>query len=146
VAPNPRGGLQPGAVWALPAGVRPVSKLNLEVEMAVVEIWTFRTEQEPADLEGYEVEGVDGHVGKVTEASYELGSSWLVVDTGPPVLGRKVLLPAGVIESVDSGERKIYVDRTHDEIKAAPEHDPSGYRDQEVRIALADYYSGFYGE
>jgi hypothetical protein len=116
--------------------------------MAVVEIWTFRTENEPADLDldDYEVDAVDGPVGKVTEASYELGSSWLVVDTGPPVLGRKVLLPAGVIESIDPDRQKIYVDRTRDDIKAAPEHDPSGYRDQEVRIALADYYSGFYGQ
>jgi hypothetical protein len=114
--------------------------------MAVVEIWTYRTQEqaEDLDLSGFEVEAADGSVGKVTEASYELGASWLVVHTGPPVVGKKVLLPAGIIERIDSEERKIYVDRTHDEIKAAPEHDPSGYRDQEQRLALADYYAGFY--
>ena len=114
--------------------------------MPEIEIWAFRAggEVEEVDLDGFEVEAVDGPVGKVTEASYELGSSWLVVDTGPPVLGRKVLLPAGVIEQIDAGERKLHVDRTREEIKAAPEHDPSGYRDQEVRLALADYYAGFY--
>jgi len=114
--------------------------------MQVVEICTFRApaEVEEVDLKGFEVEAVDGPVGKVTEASYELGSSWLVVETGLPVLGKKVLLPAGVIEQINPDERKIYTDRTRDEIKAAPEHDPSGYRDQEVRLAMADYYSGFY--
>ena len=55
-----------------------------------------------------------------------------------------MLLPAGIIERIDPEERKIFVDRTRDEIKAAPEHDPSGYRDQEYRLALADYYGGFY--
>jgi len=114
--------------------------------MATLEIWSFRSpgEVEEIDLDDYEVEASDGPVGKVTEASYELGSSWLVVDTGPWILGKKVLLPAGVFERIDPEERKLYVDRTREEIKAAPEHDPSGYRDQEVRLALADYYTGLY--
>jgi hypothetical protein len=114
--------------------------------MAVVEIWTYQAQQpiEDLDLEGYKVEATDGEVGKVTEASTELGSSWLVVDTGPWIIGKKVLLPARTIEQVDPDERRIRVDRTRDEIKAAPEHDPSGYRDQEYRLALADYYSDFY--
>ena len=111
--------------------------------MAVVEIWTYSTEApiEELDLTGYTVEATDGEVGKVTEASNELGASWLVVDTGPLIFGRKVLLPAGVITQIDPEERKIYVDRTRDEIKAAPEHDPSGYRDQEYRLAIAEHYA-----
>jgi hypothetical protein len=114
--------------------------------MAVVEIWTYRAEHpiEDLDLTGYAVEATDGEVGKVTEASMELGSSWLVVDTGPWIIGKKVLLPARTIEDVDPRERRIRVDRTRDEIKAAPEHDASGYRDQEYHLALADYYSDFY--
>jgi hypothetical protein len=111
-----------------------------------VEIWTYRETEaiEPLDLTGFEVEASDGKVGKVEEAAYELGSSWLVVDTGPWIIGKKVLLPAGTIEQVDPEERKLYVDRTREEIKAAPEHDPSGYADQEYRLALADYYANFY--
>jgi hypothetical protein len=111
-----------------------------------VEIWTYRETDviEPLDLTGFEVEASDGKVGTVTEASYELGSSWLVVDTGPWIIGKKVLLPAGTIEQVDPEERKLYVDRTRDEIKSAPEHDPSGYAEQEYRLALADYYANLY--
>ena len=114
--------------------------------MAVVEICTYRApgEVEELDLTGFEVEAVDGPVGKVTEASYELGASWLVANTGAPIIGKKLLLPAGIIERIDPEERKIHVDRTREEIENAPEHDPSGYRDQELRLALADYYSGFY--
>jgi hypothetical protein len=46
--------------------------------------------------------------------------------------------------SIDPEERKVYVDRTREEIKNAPEHEPSGYADQEYRLALADYYARFY--
>ena len=111
-----------------------------------LEIWTYRDTEviEPLDVTGFEVEASDGKVGKVEEAAYELGSSWLVVDTGPWIIGKKVLLPAGTIEQVDPEERKLYVDRTREEIKSAPEHDPSGYAEQEYRLAVADYYANFY--
>jgi hypothetical protein len=109
-----------------------------------VEIWDFRATVSDLDLENYEVEAVDGHIGKVDSASYEAGSGSIIVDTGPAVFGRKVFIPAGTIERVDPEERKIYVDRTKDEIKEAPEYDPSGYAEQEYRIALADYYGRFY--
>jgi hypothetical protein len=111
-----------------------------------VEIWTFRepASSEDLDLKGFTVEATDGEVGKVVDAAYELGSSWLVVDTGPWILGKKVLLPAGTVTEIDPAERKIHVDRTREEIKEAPEHDPSGYADQEYRLALADYYANYY--
>jgi len=111
-----------------------------------VDLWTYREADalQQVDVTGFEVEATDGEVGTVVEAAYELGSSWLVVDTGPWIFGRKVLLPAGTVESVDTEARKLYVDRTRDEIKSAPEHDPSGYADQEYRLALADYYARFY--
>jgi len=111
-----------------------------------VEMWTYREADavEELDLKGFEVEATDGKVGTIEDAAYELGSSWLVVDTGPWILGKKVLLPAGTVRSIDSAERKVHVDRTREEIKDAPEHDPSGYADQEYRLALADYYARFY--
>ena len=49
------------------------------------------------DLTGYGVEAIDGGIGKVDEATYEASSSYIVVDTGPWILGKKVLLPAGWI-------------------------------------------------
>jgi ribosomal 30S subunit maturation factor RimM len=91
-------------------------------------LWEYRTETGPAgydaDLTGYSVAAVDGDIGHVDEASNELlGSSYLVVDTAPWIFGRKVLLPAGVVERIDTIEKKVYVDRTKDQIKAAPEYD-----------------------
>jgi hypothetical protein len=66
------------------------------------------------------------------------------VDTGPWILGKKVMLPAGTIERIDPEERIVYVDRTKEQIKSAPEYDPSGYADQEYRMRLGGYYSDLY--
>lgn len=112
-----------------------------------VEMWTYRADLTPGediDLTEFEVEATDGAVGKIVDAAQELGGSWLVVDTGPWIFGKKVLLPAGTVQSIDPEERKVYVDRSREDIKNAPEHDPSGYADQEYRLALADYYARFY--
>ncbi|HEX5740849.1 MAG TPA: PRC-barrel domain containing protein, partial [Pilimelia sp.] len=77
--------------------------------------WSYRHDsnyRDGADLTGYEVEATDGGIGKVDEASTEVGSAHLVVDTGPWIFGKKVLLPAGVVNHVDHEDKKIYVDRT----------------------------------
>jgi hypothetical protein len=109
-----------------------------------VEIWDFRETVTDVDLEGFRVEALDGEIGKVDEATYDAGSGSIIVDTGPLVFGRKVFMPAGTIERIDIDDEKIFVDRTKQEIKDAPEYDPSGYAEQEYRIRLADYYSRFY--
>ena len=94
----------------------------------------------PRNVVGYGVEARDGSIGKVDEATYEVGSSYLVVDTGPWIFGKKVMLPAGVIQSVDHENEKIFVDRTKDEIKNAPEFEDSFIRDEEYRGKLGSYY------
>ena len=112
---------------------------------AVAEIWTFRSTPEinveDVDLTGYKVEATDGSIGKVDEATYDTSGSFLVVDTGPWILGRKVMLPAGVVERIDPDDGKIFVDRSKDEIKDSPEFDPDTHRDDsKYRNRLGDYY------
>jgi hypothetical protein len=109
-----------------------------------VDIWTYRETISDVDLTGFRVEAIDGEIGKVDSATYDPGSGSLIVDTGPWILGKKVLLPAGVIERIDMEDGMVYVDRTKEEIKAAPEYDESGYADQEYRLELERYYSRFY--
>jgi hypothetical protein len=114
--------------------------------MAVeLDVWAFRAPVADVDLTGYAVEAVDGEIGKVDEASYERGGACIVVDTGPWIFGKKVMLPAWAIEGIDHDEEKVRVDRSKDEISGAPEFDPSGYADQEYRLRLANYYADFYG-
>ena len=107
-----------------------------------IELWDFRSDvgQERAELRGMSVEALDGGVGKVDEVVQESGASFLVVDTGPWILGKKVLLPAGVIDRVDTADEKIYVSRSKDEIKDAPEFDQDRYRDEAYRAELGGYY------
>ena len=109
--------------------------------MSATELWTYRESSlGTMDLSGFEVEAQDGSIGKIDEASNEVGASYVVVDTGPWIFGKKVLLPAGVIARVDTEDEKVYVDRTKDEIKNAPEFDESNYRDTQYRDELGGYY------
>jgi hypothetical protein len=109
--------------------------------MAAVDIWGYQDQTwATTDLTGYEVEAVDGGIGKIDEASNEVGAGYIVVDTGPWIFGKKVLLPAGVISRVDSDEEKVYANRTKDQIKDAPEFDADNYRDETYRSNVGSYY------
>jgi hypothetical protein len=109
--------------------------------MATVEIWSYREQSfAGTDLTGFAVEALDGGIGKVDEASNDVGSSFIVVDTGPWIFGKKVMLPAGVIDRVDSADEKVYVSRTKEQIKDSPEFDPGHYRDDAYRSELGGYY------
>jgi hypothetical protein len=94
-----------------------------------------------ADIVGYDVEALDGSIGHVDEATYDTGASYIVVDTGPWIFGRKVMLPAGVIRSVDVTEEKIFVNRTKDEIKNAPSLEETEGSEEAYRDQLGTYYS-----
>src|SRR5207249_10194971 len=108
-----------------------------------LEIWTFAVATPPnIDLTGFTVEARDGKIGKVDEATHEAGGSFIVVDTGPLIFGKKVMLPAGMVRDIDPDTETIFVDLTKDEIKNAPEFDESTYRNQTYRDALGRYYNG----
>jgi hypothetical protein len=109
------------------------------------EMWTYRTgngdtELRSADITGFEVEALDGGIGKVDEASYDVGASEIVVDTGPWIFGKKVLLPAGVVQRVDAVEEKVFVNRTKQQIKDAPELSDEDTPDEGYRDRLGEYY------
>lgn len=111
--------------------------------------WSYReqsgmTAPGSVNLVGYDVEATDGGIGKVDEATDEVGSSYIVVDTGPWIFGKKVLLPAGTIDRFDADGGKLYVDLTKDQIKDSPEFDQSSYNDPAYRSSVGDYYGGYY--
>ena len=109
------------------------------------DVWTYREAMVVAtdiDVSGFDVEATDGSIGKVDEATYETGRSYLVVDTGPWIFGKTVMLPAGVVRGVDEQEHTVFVDRTKDEIKNAPEYDEASQGDDAYRGQLGSYYGG----
>ena len=92
--------------------------------MATLEIWTFPvTLTHNLDLTDFKVEARDGGIGKVDEATHEAGGSFIVVDTGPWIFGKKVMIPAGMVRDIDPDTETLFVDLTKDEIKDAPEFD-----------------------
>src|SRR2546421_7084038 len=109
--------------------------------MATIEMWTFTIATPPTvDLRGFKVEARDGRIGKFDEATHEAGSSFIVVDTGPWIFGKKVMLPAGLIRDIDPDTETVFVNRTKDEIKDAPEFDEQRHSDPAYRAQLGSYY------
>jgi hypothetical protein len=113
--------------------------------VAQVDIWTFRSQPGvvPSDLVGFHVEATDGGIGKIDEATEEAGRNLLVVDTGPWIFGKKVLVPAGIIDRIDLDGETVYVNRAKDEIKNAPEFDRDLHLgDEDYQNRLGSYYAG----
>lgn len=104
--------------------------------------WRYRDDVD--DLTGYKVEAADGSIGKVEEASSDLNAACLVVHTGPWIFGKKVLIPAGTVNHIDRKENTVYLDRTKEQIKSAPEFDPDHYAEPEYRDKIGGYYTGTY--
>jgi len=106
-----------------------------------MDLWTYPDETDrQVSLVGYDVEAIDGSMGKVDEATYDTGASCLVVDTGFWIFGKKRVLPAGVIDRIDDGDQKIYVNRTKDEVKRAPDWDEDKWRSDGYRRELGQHY------
>ena len=105
-------------------------------------LYSYRSNvlKQSTDLTGFDVEAADGSIGKIDEATYDEGTSCLVVDTGPWIFGKKVMLPAGVVRGIDETEEKVFVNRTKEQIKNAPEYDDSLVADDTYRSGLGSYY------
>ncbi|MFI6323724.1 PRC-barrel domain-containing protein [Nonomuraea sp. NPDC050556] len=112
-----------------------------------MELWDYHPDvydrSKSLDLTGYHVQATDGKIGSVDEATYQVGESYVIVDTGPWIFGKKVLLPASVITKIDPQERDVYVSRTKEEIKNAPEFDEARYKEPEFRTRTGEYYGRF---
>jgi hypothetical protein len=112
----------------------------------MTDIWSYRdsARSQTTDLTGFQVVATDGAIGRVDAATYDVGASYLVVDTGFWIFGKKRMLPAGVIERIDYDDRKVYVDLTKDQIREAPDYDTERERDEVYRKDVGTYYGPYY--
>lgn len=101
---------------------------------------------ERVDVTGFEVEARDGRIGKVDEATYEAGTSCLIVDTGFWIFGKRRMIPAGLVERVDEETRTVYVECTKDHIKDAPDYDEKLREDQAERDRIAEHYDRLHAD
>jgi hypothetical protein len=97
------------------------------------------------DVTGYDVEALDGSVGKIDEASFEVAAGYLVVDTGWWIFGKKRIVPVGVVTDIDDQHRQVFVRCSKDELRAAPDYEPDklSSADPMYRSAVGDYYGRF---
>jgi hypothetical protein len=112
--------------------------------MARRDLWTYPTVEERPDIVGgdvvgFEVQASDGYVGTVSDATDEVGASYIVVDTGD----KKVMIPAGVIERIDAGGGRVFLLLTKEQVKNAPELDEVRAREASYREEMGGYYTRF---
>src|SRR5215211_539579 len=109
--------------------IRPLPVGYVEVRSrpggAMSDVWTYgeKVMSGPLDLTGFTVEATDGEIGKIDEATYDPGNSYVVVDTGFWIFGKKRMIPAQVVTRVEVDRRRVHVNLSKDAIKAAPDYD-----------------------
>ena len=110
------------------------------------ELWRFGDGlgAEPGELIGYDVEAADGHIGKVDSASEDTDHRYLVVDTGFWILGKKRMVPAGLVSGVHRDGRRVFILMSKDQVKSAPDYDdlPSRYTHDDYDTTFGSYYGG----
>jgi hypothetical protein len=108
-----------------------------------MELWTYNEDlKQITDLNGFDVVALDGDIGEVDDATYDVGSSYIVVDTGPWIFGKKVLIPASALVRADLDDRKVFLRLTKDQIKASPELSDSMTDADRDRVGT--YYESVY--
>ena len=108
--------------------------------MTTTDLWTYRDQTwTTKGLDGYSIEALDGGIGKIDEASNDVGAGYIVVDTGPWIFGRKVVIPAKAIARLDIPDEKVYLRLKKDQIKDSPEFDKSTDPDRR-REQIGAYY------
>jgi hypothetical protein len=107
-------------------------------------LWNYKPNVSPtdADVVGYEVEATDGKIGVIDAANRETDDSHFVVDTGFWIFGKKRLIPAGVVASIDHVQRRVTVRLSKDDIRDAPDWDDR-WTEQEWHAHHERYYSSF---
>jgi hypothetical protein len=107
-------------------------------------LWTYREGTVTnGDVVGYDVEAVDGSIGKIDASTADADLAHVVVDTGFWIFGKKRLIPAGAVTAVDHDNGRVAVQLTKDQIKNAPDFDESLTLNDENRRVYDDYYTPY---
>ena len=109
-----------------------------------MEVWTYRDSTVSGlDLTGFDVEALDGMLGRIERVASESMGGYLVVDAGSLApLGGRVLLPAGVVDTVDLDSERVFVRLTREQIRSAPRYDWQAPLGQRERDEFSAYFAG----
>jgi hypothetical protein len=107
-------------------------------------VWKYRDPawSDDRDVVGYDVEATDGSIGKIDETSTEADTAFVVVDTGFWIFGKKRIIPAGLVTTVDHESKTVTVTLSKDQVEAAPDYEE--FADAEdAKERYAEYYSPY---
>jgi sporulation protein YlmC with PRC-barrel domain len=96
-----------------------------------------------SEIIGYTIGASDGRLGKVTDFLFEDDTSlvrWLVIDTGPWLSGRKVLLPPSVLGQFSGIGDQFSVRLTMQQVKDSPGVDTDLPVSRQSETDTYDYY------
>jgi hypothetical protein len=111
----------------------------------MTDMWTYRDDALlDADLVGYDVQATDGGIGEIDAATYDAGHARIVVDTGFWIFGKKRMIPAGAIASVDHEEGVVHLQMSKDEVKSAPDFEEGRFDDEGYRSDVETYYESYW--
>lgn len=110
----------------------------------MTDLWSYRDDVDLNNVEliGFDVEATDGHIGKIDESSTDVGESYLVVDTGFWIFGKKRVIPARAVKQINLETEVVFVDMTKDQVKEAPDHHGDWSHDDH-RDLFVSYYDPF---
>jgi hypothetical protein len=119
---------------------------------AITDLWSYRDtaksqtpdKSQTTNLAGFQVVATDGVIGNLDAATYDVGGSYIVVDTGFWIFGKKRMLPAGVIDRIDYDTRKVHINLTKDQIREAPDYDAEREREEAYRQDIGTYYGPYF--
>ena len=96
------------------------------------------------EVTGYHLQASDEGIGHIEDFLLDDGTwamRYAVVDTSNWWLGKHVVIPPEWIHSLDWEHRKVHVDVTRAQVKAAPEYDPTEELSREYEAELYGHYA-----
>lgn len=98
-------------------------------------------------MQGAKIAGEENTVGTLHDVYFD-DQDWtvryLVVDTGPWLFGRKVLISPEAIVGLDWSENRITTDLTQRQVEQSPDIDLARPVSRQQQVSLHDYYSWSY--
>ena len=109
-------------------------------------VWTFQDDAlARIDLHGYQVQARDGAIGRVVQTIEGTGGGYLIIDPGVAMpFGRQLLIPVGLVETVEVDDKRVSVAADRRAIVNAPEYDPERPFDERSRSAFGDYFRSLF--
>jgi hypothetical protein len=95
------------------------------------------------EFEGYAIRATDGDIGHVHDVFFDADQwtlRYFVVDTGPWLLGRRVLIAPVALKTPDWNARVLPVELTKEQVKDSPDVDTDMPVSRQQQIAYHDYY------